>query len=187
MKSIFRFSIIAVLVSTISSCAYVDGLLSPKRVVELDSLDKGVKIDIRKFFSGDIEAFAIVQDGDANITGTLTNKINGKWEENKGVIQYNLTDDKGNKDNRTWLITLEADNTFVVVGHDFIKPAEGKQVGNAAQMIYSLNLRGKDKKEEVLFEDRMYLVDEKSMILISNFTKANGDTGKKIASLRKIN
>lgn len=187
MKNIFRLLVIIVLTSAISSCAYIDQFLPQKPVAELDYLDKTNKIDIKKFFNGDIEAFAIVQDKDAKIIGTYTNKIHGKWEDNKGVIQYNLVDDKGNKDNRTWLITLESDGIFEVVGHEFTKPAEGKQIGNAAQMIYSLTMRGKDKKEAVKFEDRMYLVDEKSMILISNFTKENGASGKKIISLRKIN
>ena len=188
MKNIFCLAVAAALAFSISSCAYVDQLFAPKRVVELDYLDKTTEIDIKKFFNGDIEAFAIVQDKDGKIVGTYSNKIHGKWEENKGVIQYNLVDDKGNKDNRTWLITLEADNgTFEVVGHDFTKPADGKQIGNAAQMIYALTMRSKEGRIEVKFDDKMYLVDEKSMILVSSFTKENGDHGKKIVSLRKLN
>lgn len=187
MKNVFRFVAFIALASALSSCAYVDKLLSPHRATELDYLDKSTKIDIKKFFTGDVEAFAIIQDENAKIIGTYSSKINGKWDENKGVIQHNFIDDSGNKENRTWLITLQPDGTFEVVGHDFTKTADGKQLGNAAQMIYSLIVRTKEGKEEVKFEDKMYLVDEKSMILISNFTKPNGDTGKKIVSLRKIN
>jgi hypothetical protein len=184
MKNFSRFFLAVFFVSSLSSCAFLDRF---NKAPELDFLDRGSKIDLKKFFNGEIEAFAITQDENGKISGTQTAKISGKWDENKGVIQQNFIYADGTKDSRTWLITINSDGTFDAVGHDVTSPAKGKQSGNAAQMIYSLSLAGKDGKQEVKFEDKMYLVDDKSMIMISNFKRGYSSSGKSIFSLKKIN
>jgi len=172
------------LISLLSSCAVIQNF---NKSAELDYLDKGSKIDFKKFFSGDIEGFAITQDQNGKIIDTQTVKISGKWDENKGMIQQNFFYAGGKKDSRTWLVTLNENGTFDAVGHDVSSPAKGKQIGNAAQMIYSLMLPENGMKQEVKFEDKMYLVDEKSMIVISDFRKGFTSSGRSIFSLKKLN
>jgi len=186
MKEFIRFSIVIIFILTLSSCAYFENIFSKKQIAELDSLQTTPKIDIKKFFNGDIEGFAITQDSAGKINGTIQIKISGKWDENKGEIKQNFIYDGVNKDSRIWLVTLNADGTFDTIGHDFLAPAQGKQIGNAAQILYTLNLMDQVSKRPVRFEDRMYLVDEKSIIEISSYIKANGVSGKTITSLKKI-
>lgn len=188
MKILLRISLL-VTVMTLSSCS----ILSSKKVLEpIDYLNNTVKMDLKQFFNGNIEAFSIKQDKNGKIIGTETIKIEAQWDKNKGVIKKSFYSNKGKKDNRTWLITLESDGTFNAVGHDVGTPAKGKQIGNAAQSTYSLMLKGASGKQEVLFEDRMYLVNKNSMIIISNFrqkkpsgTDNNNSSGKYIISLKK--
>jgi hypothetical protein len=167
-----------------SSCSLLDG---NKIIPPLDYLEKGVKIDIKNFFNGDVEGFAIIQDQDSKIIGTKTIKMSGKWEDNKGVIQHVFTSLDGSKENRTWLITLEKDGTYDAVGHDVISPAQGKQLGNSSQIIYSLRINGQNGKEEFRYEDKTYLIDENSAIMISNVKKGHLSGFKIIASLKKVN
>ncbi len=104
------------------------------------------------------------------------------------MIQQNFTYSDGTKDSRTWLVTVDSDGTFESIGHNVVAPAQGKQTGNAAQSLYSLMLGSKANKEEMNFEEKMYLVDEKSMIMIVNFDKKKADkvsSGKMIFSLTK--
>lgn len=180
-----KFSLPVILLICLSSCAYIQSFNN--KPTEIDSLDKGVKIDIKKFFSGELEGFSITQDQSGKIISTKTTKINGKWEENKGVVQQNFLFADSKKDSRTWLITLHEDGTFDAVGHDVVSPGKGKQVNNAAQMNYSLSLPGKIGKEELKYEDKIYLVDEKSAIMISTFKKGHSPAGKTITSLKKLN
>jgi len=182
MKIFLRFFSVFVLVSSVSSCALMNGFNKP---TEMDYLDKGAKIDLKKFFNGDVEGFSILQDKDDKIIGTQTVKINGKWDDNKGVIQQNFIYN-GAKDSRTWLITTNEDGTFDAIGHDVSAPAKGKQIGNAAQMSYSLLLQENGVKQETKYEDRMYLVDDKSMIIISTLKKGHSPAGKSIISLKKL-
>lgn len=181
-----KISSAILLLSLLSSCAVFNNFSKPS---ELDSIDKGVKFDIKKFFNGDVEGFAVIQDPNGKIIDTETFKINGKWDDNKGVIQQNFVYASGDKDSRTWLITIDENgSTFSAIGHDIAAPAQGKQVGNAMQMVYALMLTGKTDKQKVKvnFEDKIYLVDEKSAIMISNSTVGFGGPSKSIISLKKL-
>ncbi len=146
-------------------------------------------MDIKKFFDGDLEGFAIKQDASGKIIETFTAKINGKWDENKGVVQFRYNHSDGIKDSRTWLITINTDNSFEGVGHDVAKAASGKQAGNLAQSTYSLNVGPRGSREEISFEEKMYLIDEKSAIVISDFktTKSKkGTAGRITLSIKKL-
>ncbi len=177
MKKLIKALSVITIALTISSCSSFGNFFYKKKAPQLDYIDGSVKMDMKNFFDGDLEGFAIKQDVNGKITGTVTAKINGKWEENKGVVQFNYRHSDGTKDSRTWLITVNPDNSFDAVGHDIIKAASGSQNGNASQSIYSLNIGAKGQKEEVDFEDKIYLVDEKSAIMISNFKARKSDKG----------
>ncbi|OFW80146.1 MAG: hypothetical protein A2887_06855 [Alphaproteobacteria bacterium RIFCSPLOWO2_01_FULL_40_26] len=181
MKKIFPAFLF---IFTLSSCSFLQNF--QKQQLQVDSLDKGAKMDMRKFFVGDLEGFGIVQDQNGKITDTLAITINGKWEENKGVVQQNFIHTDGKKDSRTWLITLANDGGFTAVGHDIVAPAQGKQTGNALQMIYSLLLPGEMGKQQIAFDDKIYLIDEKSAIMISDSKKGFSGSGKSIISLKKL-
>ncbi len=188
MKNFSKIFTATIISLSLSSCAVMQNFLAPKPAPQLDYIDGATKMDIKKFFNGDVDGFAIKQDSTGKIVGTVTAKINGKWDENKGVIQQNFVYSDGTKDSRTWLVTVDSDGTFDAVGHDVSVPAKGKQSGNAAQSLYSLVLGAKGEKIQVNFEERMYLIDEKSMIMIVNFDKKKSDqnsAGKIIFSLVK--
>lgn len=171
--------------SLISSCAALNSFKKPDA---LDSLNSDAKFDVKKFFNGDLEGFAIIQDSDGKIIETQKIKINGKWDENKGVIQQDFIYSGGQKDSRTWLVTIDGQNSFSAIGHDIAAPAQGKQVGNAMQMLYSLMLlNGNEKtKSKVNFADKIYLVDEKSAIMISDSTIGFSAPKRAIFSLKKL-
>jgi hypothetical protein len=168
----------------LSSCAMLEAM-NKKPLNELDSLSNANKMNIKTFFDGDMNAVGIRQDKNDKIIGTYLAKINAKWDENKGVIKYNFTLTEGKKDSRTWLLTLSDDNSFEGVGHDVSGSAQGTQVGNAMRMIYTLSFKKDGKKEEVKYEDRVYLVDEKSAIMISKSSKTSGERETTIISLTK--
>lgn len=173
------------LISLTASCNIIK---KPQPVQELNpaSLNDAIKADYKKFFDGDIEAFSVIFDENDKITATKIIKINGDWEENKGIIRQRFVDNKGNRDSRTWLITLEDNNKFTAIGHDSASPANGIVSGNAIQMRYTLLVPYLGVKEKINFLDTMYMVDENSMIKISEFSKNDKKIGKKIVSLTKV-
>ena len=187
MKNFIRTISLLAIIFTISSCSF-----NNKKDVPIDYLKGSVKLDVRKFFKGDLDAFAIKQDENGKIIDSYNLKVKGEWDGNKGILKQSFYYRDGTKDSRTWLITVNSDGTFNAVGHDVSNSAKGKQVGNAAKSVYSLMLTKKGKKHEVNFEERMYLVDSKSMIMISNYKNKNvtseeeNASGKIITSFKKI-
>lgn len=189
MKLIFKLIILALALETLASCESLKqfGSSKNKTPAPIDYLEKSTKIDIRNFFNGDLEGFAIVQDAQGKIDSSYTTKISGKWEDGRGNIQYNYSFNNGKKDSRTWLITINDSSSYSAIGHDFLETGHGRNQGNASVVNYSLNAIVKDKKQRVDFEDQLYLVDEKSAIIISTMRQSGSIVGKAIISLKKIN
>ncbi len=189
MKTI-RFLSLAVSLILLSSCAVFSG---KEKDVRPDYLDSGVKMNIKNFFSGDIEISSIVQDKNNKIIDSNTSKINGKWVENEGIIRESIFYNNGLKDSRTWIITVNSDNTFDVIMHDIASLAHGSQAGNSAHISYDIIVTKRDSanqkeiKENMNIERVMYVIDDKSMIMISRFKKKNGESGIITSSLKKIN
>lgn len=181
----------ALLVS--SSCA---GLFQEnKNVVEpIDYLSNGTKLDYKSFFDGQVDGFSIIKDQDGKIIGTRKVYIDGEWDGNKGTIKNRYVYNDGKKDSRTWLVTLFKDGTFDAIGHDIAAPAQGTQVSNAAQSTYTLRTKKDSGFDNVFYEDRMYLVDEDSMIMITNYKRekvnpspdVRDNSGQVITSLYKV-
>lgn len=184
MNKLSAAVLVVALSTTLSSCALIERLTYKPSPIQ--TLEKAPKLDVKNFFNGDIEAFAIVQDNTGKITGSFTAKINGKWDDNKGVWQQNFVYENGKKDSRTWLVTLDSNGDFSAVGHDVVTPGKGKQLGNAMQMLYSLSVMQNGQKQVVDYEDNFYLVDERSAIAISSIRTDHIPSGKAIISFKKI-
>ncbi len=185
MKRFIRSAAIITATTFLSSCALIEKF--SYKPAEITALEKASKFDVKTFFNGDIEVFAITQDNNGKIIGSYTAKMNGKWDDYKGILQQNYVYETGKKDSRTWLITADSDNSFSAVGHDVVTPIKGKQVGNAMQMLYTLSIKGaEDKKQNVDHEDVIYLVDDRSAIGIALIRKDGIASGKSIISYKKL-
>lgn len=185
MKTFTRSVAILTATTFLSSCALIEKF--SYKPAELTTLEKAPKFDVKTFFSGDIEVFAITQDNNGKIIGSYTAKMNGKWDDTKGVLQQNYVYETGKKDSRTWLITADTDGSFSAVGHDVSTPVKGKQVGNAMQMLYTLSIKGSDgKKQNIDHEDVLYLVDDRSAVGIALIRQNGVASGKSTISYKKL-
>jgi len=180
-----KFLVITLLLST-SSCAYVD--FNKKIVPQIPkSLEGAAKADVKEFFDGDIDAFSIRFNSDNEIIASRVIKINGSWEEGKGIIRQQFISNMSKKDSRTWLITLKNENDFTAIGHDILAPAKGLQTGNVIQMLYTITDSQENSASNVDHEDLMYMIDDNSMIIISKMSKGGKYIGQEIISLSKSN
>lgn len=186
MKIIFKLAI-TILSLQLASCAFIDqlGFVQKRTVAPLDYLDNAAKMNIKNFLNGDLAGFAIVQNDKGKIESTFSIKAIGKWEDTHGTIQYNYAYNGGKKEGRTWLITMGENGEYSAIGHDFVEPANGVQIGNASRVIYSLNALYKDKKQKVEFEDKFYMIDENSAIILSTMRQGNSTLGQTIIALQK--
>jgi len=197
-KTIKSFALLALLLNTASCETFrkIDfrrmdpRLLFGKKVYfdsKLDSLNNVQMLNIRFFFDGELEGHGIKRNNDGNIVDAQNIKIKSKWQGNKGTLQFDYYHDNQHLDSRTWLITLNPNGTFEAIGHDIIGQAHGKHSGNASQIIYDLMLPDEyNRKIEHHFEDKIYLVDEKSAIMIKKVGKYYRPDSTWIFSIKKI-
>lgn len=183
MKKLFAITLIL----SLSSCSYFDFLKSQDKEKEISFLEMAPKVDLKQFFRGEIESFAIIKDGNDKIIGSYTGTMRGEWDENKGVLKQNFLYNDGKRDNRTWLITDNVDGTFSAVGHDVVESETGKQIGNTIQMPYSFAVLENGVKQKIRYEDNFYLVDSSSMIGTSVAKSSRGIViSKSLISLKKV-
>ncbi len=189
MKISFKILMAVLALQTLASCAQLQQFLNPpkKELAPVDYLERSAKLDISSFLNGNLEGFAIIQDVNGKISDSYVLRVNGKWEETRGTVQFNYTFNGGKKDSRTWLVTVNDSMSYSAIGHDFIETAQGRTQGNASAVNYSLNTMFKEIKQRIDYEDQLYLVDEKSAIIISTMRKSGEVVGKAIISLKKSN
>jgi len=186
MKSALKIITIAIILQFAASCeSLLNKSQAKKALPPIDYLENASKINLKNFLNGDLEGFAIVQNEKGLIEKSYTAKVNGKWDDGRGTVQYNFIFNDGKKDSRTWLITMNDEGNYTVIGHDFSSPAQGRQQGNVAQLLYNLTTPYKDKKQKIDFEDNIYLVDSSSAIIISVMKIDNAIVGKSIIALKK--
>jgi hypothetical protein len=197
MKIIKTTTIIAIL-SMVSSCESIKkfdfrsihpkALFGDKKypVSKLDFVANAPQMNIRKFLDGELEGHGVKFDKNNQIIEVQNVKIKSQWQANKAQIQIDYLYDNQLFDSRTWLLTLNSNGNFEAIGHDSVGQAKGRHIGNAMQMVYNLLLPHYDKKIETHFDDKYYLVDEKSAILISKISKFYQYDSSWIFSLKKI-
>jgi hypothetical protein len=137
------------------------------------------KMDIRNYFRGDLEAFGILQDRGGKVIKTFTVKMKGTWQNNDGKLEEDFVFSDGKTDHRVWDLKVFDDNNFTGKAGDVVGIAKGEQYGNAMRMNYVLTIPLENRKIDVKINDWMYLIDNDSLINVSELRKF----GFKVATL----
>ena len=148
-------AIMAGLMLVLSACSSVESE---------EYMTKEPKLDIQKYFSGQIKAHGIVQDWRGKMLEQFDVEMVGKWKGDVGTLDESFTYYDGKKMHRQWTITKTAENTFVGTADDVVGKAEGKVMGNSINWSYSMYLPPETKKYLVKFDDWMWLMHDGVLI-----------------------
>ena len=138
-----------------------------------------LKMDIRNYFRGNLEAYGILQDRSGKVIKTFTVKMKGTWKGNDGKLEEDFVFSDGKTDHRVWDLKVFDDNNFTGKAGDVVGIAKGEQYGNAMRMNYTLTIPYENRKINVNIDDWMFLIDNDSLINISQLKKF----GFKVATL----
>lgn len=137
------------------------------------------KLDIRNYLNGKIKAWGILEDRSGNITRRFEVDMTGTWIKNEGILEEYFVFDDGKKESRTWKIKFNDEKNFTASAGDVVGIATGKQIGNAMQMNYVLDLKlDNGKNYHVKLDDWMYLIDENTLVNKSTIKKFGITFGK---------
>jgi len=144
------------------------------------------KFDVRKYFNGNLEAYGILQNWQGKVIRTFTVKMQGSWQENNGILQEDFLFNDGEKQQRTWQLTMQDDHHFTATASDVVQTAQGKQYGNAVKMDYVLAIPMGNKTYNFTIKDWLFLVDENSLVNVSTITKFGIPVAKLSIGFKKI-
>tara|TARA_Y100000389_G_C17471274_1_gene531344 strand:+ start:9871 stop:10404 length:534 start_codon:yes stop_codon:yes gene_type:complete len=132
------------------------------------------KLDIRQYLNGKIKAWGMLEDRSGKVTRRFVVDMEGKWDDNEGILEEYFTFDDGEKSERIWTIKFSDNHHFTATASDVIGQAKGSQYGNVMQMEYILDLEIDHQKKtryNVKLDDWMYLLDEKILVNKSDIKK----------------
>lgn len=176
MHKILGYSILAGVLMILFSC-FSD---HPKNYQAKTPLLK-----INEYFNGPVEAWGLLKDWRGRVTRRFKVTMVGTWKGEKGLLEEKFYFDDGEKQERTWQVTLKNDQEFTAEAQDSVGEALGVQQGNALQMRYTLRIPYKNSTLDLTLDDWMYLVDEKHLINVSTMKKWGLPVGKIVIGFTK--
>ncbi|EAR60731.1 DUF3833 domain-containing protein [Neptuniibacter caesariensis] len=142
------------------------------------------KLQLEQFFSGQLEAYGIVQDRSGKVLRRFRADIVGKWEENRGVLDENFVFADGEMQHRCWRLAKEGSH-YSGVAADVLGKATGEVKGHALNWRYTLQVPIGEKVWDIQLNDWMYLVDEENLINRASMSKFGIDVGEITLFIRK--
>ncbi|MEE1674967.1 DUF3833 domain-containing protein [Agarivorans aestuarii] len=120
---------------------------------------------LEDFFDGQLSAHGIVKNRSGELTRYFNVEITASWDEQGvGTLDEHFVFDDGEKQQRIWTLTKQADGSFLARANDVGQPAQMHLAGNALFMDYVLTLQYKGKPLDVVVEDKMYLVNPNTIV-----------------------
>jgi len=144
------------------------------------------EFNFKRFFSGELKAYGVVQDHKAELTRKLVVDMQASWQGNQGVIDEQFVYDDGETQTRTWYITLNDDGSISGTASDVVGEAKGDSNGSVFHWTYSVELPYNDSTLVVNFDDWMYLVTQSRLINRTAIDKFGVEVGEVTLVIEKI-
>lgn len=156
-------------------CAAITGLgfwLTACSNVSLSDYSKNVpKFKPDEFFNGHLTAHGVLKNRSGKVTRYFVATIEGHWENGQGELKEEFLFDDGERQYRTWKMTLDANNELIATANDVVGESLGKYAGNSFNLNYQLKVKYKDSDLVLKVNDWMWLIDQDTLLNESVLTK----------------
>jgi len=155
--------------------------------VDIESYSgRGPAADPAEFFDGRLEVHGIVKNRSGEVIRTFTADILATWDGAVGTLNENFIFDDGEKQQRIWTLTKLPDGSFSGTAGDVVGVASGRTAGNAMFLKYTLRIKYDGSDLDIDIDDRMYLVDDRTLINESRMLKFGFEVGEIVLVIRKL-
>lgn len=148
--------------------------------------DKGPRLELDRFFNGEMKAWGVVMSRSHVVTRRFTATLKGEWKDNVGSLKEEFLFDNKEIQKREWKIKKTADNKYEGTASDVEGTGFGETSGFAMNWKYTLKIPVDGTVYNVPFDDSMFLVDEKNLINRAVMTKFGIRIGEIIIFIQKI-
>ena len=122
------------------------------------------KADIKEYFNGNIKAWGLVQDWRGRVTARFDVDMVGSWDGDKGKLEEEFVYYDGKKQQRTWIITKNADGSYIGTAGDIIGEASGEVQGSAVNWAYTMDIPVDGKTYRLKLDDWMWQMNDGVLI-----------------------
>ena len=175
----FRWSrlLLAALASLfLASCASVS--------VQEYAAEKPV-LDLKEYFNGKVDAWGVIQDRSGKVIKRMTVEMTCTWNGDVGTLDERFTYADGSKETRVWTIRKNG-NRYVGTAADVVGEALGEARGNTLRWRYVLDAKREGGGTIHLdMDDWMWLIDDKTMVNKTSFSKFGIKFGEVTIFFRK--
>jgi hypothetical protein len=133
---------------------------------------------LEEYFAGETQAWGIFEDRFGKLRRQFTVDINGKWNGRILVLDERFVYRDGEKDRRVWTIEKIDKNHYQGRADDVIGVATGDAKGNALNWRYDMDLKVRDLKLRVHFDDWMFLQADNVLVNRARVTKWGIELGQ---------
>ncbi len=156
MKTSAKKSLLLIsLIFFLSACGSIDGQ---------NYVNSKPEFDLREFFTGNVQAWGLVQDRSGNVIRQFDVDIVGTWEGNQGELVEDFVYYDGETQRRIWRIKDLGDGRFEGRADDILDKADGLIFGNAGQWTYSMDLPVDGRTIRLKFDDWMWAMNDGVLI-----------------------
>lgn len=142
-------------------------------------------LDLREYFNGQVDAWGIIQDRSGKVIKRMTVEMTCTWNGDVGTLDERFTYADGTKETRVWTIRKQG-NRYVGTAADVVGEALGEASGNTLRWRYVLDAKREGGGTIHLdMDDWMWLIDEKTLVNKTSFSKFGIQFGEVTIFFRK--
>lgn len=122
------------------------------------------RLDLREYLNGPLTAHGIFTDRSGRVVKRFTVRMTGKWQGDEGILDEHFLYSDGSTQRRVWRLKHLGDNRYSGKADDVIGEAAGETSGNAFRWSYTLALPVDGRVWNVVFDDWMFRMDERTVL-----------------------
>lgn len=149
----YRSCIAAISLLTLSSCSSDI----------YDYKESNSPLNIKNYFTGNVQAWGMLQDYSQKVTRRFCVDIKGTWINDTGTLAETFYFQDGEVSYRTWTLQKLDNNQYTGKADDVEGIAKGKEVGIAFHWKYDLQVPIDDNVYVFHLDDWMYKIDNKRL------------------------
>ncbi len=122
------------------------------------------RLVMTEFFQGELTAHGIIKNRSGEVIRRFNADITARWDDGVGTLDERFEFDDGELQTRVWTLTPTGNDHYDAVAGDVVGTGKAKAAGNALFLEYVLRIPYNDGTIDVSIDDRMYLVNETTLI-----------------------
>ncbi|HEY7771684.1 MAG TPA: DUF3833 domain-containing protein [Marinagarivorans sp.] len=142
-------------------------------------------LTLEQFFDGPLTAHGVVKNRSGKVIRYFNADIQASWENGIGTLDESFVFNDGERQKRVWTLTPNGDNRYTAVAGDVTGQGDLQVSGNSLFMKYVLQVPYKGDEIEVTVDDRMYLVNDTTLINESTMFKFGFRVGEVLLVITK--